>query len=54
MAPAAGGVAGDVYVDFHHQLRVDELDVQDVAASPSGGFSLKSSMLSRVSYGSPP
>jgi len=37
VAPSDGGVAGDVHVDFHHQLRVDERDLQDVAAAPPGG-----------------
>ena len=35
VAPSAGGVAGDVHGDFHHPLRVDERDVQDVAAAPT-------------------
>jgi hypothetical protein len=37
VAPPAGGVAGDVHGDLHHQLRVDERDVRDVAAAPPSG-----------------
>ena len=37
VAPLAGDVAGVVHGDFHHQLRVDECDVQDVTAAPPGG-----------------
>ncbi|MFD7772251.1 hypothetical protein [Streptomyces sp. NPDC059787] len=36
MAPPAGGIAGDVDVDFHHGIRPYEGDVQNVAAAPPG------------------
>ncbi len=36
-APPADRVTGDVNRDFHHQLRIDERDLQDVTAAPPRG-----------------
>lgn len=36
MTPASGGIACDIHLDFHHQLRVDKPAVQDVMACPPG------------------
>lgn len=37
VAPPAGGVAGDVDADFHHQLGLHQRDVQRLPGAPPGG-----------------
>ncbi|MFC8364200.1 hypothetical protein ACFUIY_30505 [Streptomyces griseorubiginosus] len=37
MPPPAGGVAGDVGADFHHQLGFHQRDVLLFLAAPTGG-----------------
>jgi hypothetical protein len=37
VAPPAGGVAGDVDADFHHQLGFHQRDDQFLLAAPPGG-----------------